>query len=73
MTTVDKNNIIDIIEKIERLNNAIDFHQTAEQPNILAIEQYQDMKDDLVIFLFSLLKSLKLNRPLESYMMAQMA
>jgi hypothetical protein len=46
---------LSILEKIERMNKAIGFHQSMENPDMLAIAQYEKMKQDLINSLFELL------------------
>jgi hypothetical protein len=46
---------LSILEKIERMNKAIGFYQGMETPDMLAIAQYEKMKQDLINNLFELL------------------
>jgi hypothetical protein len=40
--------ILNTIETIQRINKSIAFHQTAPDPNKLAIEQWVEIKADLL-------------------------
>lgn len=39
--------ILTTLEKIERMNKAIEFHSEMEDPDLSAITQYQSVKNDL--------------------------
>lgn len=52
--------IFHTLEKIERMNHAILFHKATQNPDLLAIEQYQEMKDKLVQQLLVLLAEMDL-------------
>lgn len=53
--------IFHTLEKIERINKAIHFHQEPASSDALAIEQYQAIKYDLTQQLLNLLSELELN------------
>lgn len=53
--------IFHTLEKIERLNKAIHFHQVMENKDDLAIEQYQELKAQLTQQLLKLLNGMDLN------------
>ncbi|MBK7873882.1 MAG: hypothetical protein IPJ74_26125 [Saprospiraceae bacterium] len=53
--------IFHTLEKIERINNAIHFHQEQQKPDKLAIDQYQSLKSGLTQQLVELLAKLELN------------
>jgi hypothetical protein len=48
---------LSILEKIESMNKAIGFHKNLENPDLLAIEQYEKVKQDLINNLLELLFS----------------
>ncbi len=50
--------IFHTLEKIERINRHIAFHKSAEQPDLFAIEQWQEIKHDLMEQLQDLLAEL---------------
>jgi len=52
--------IFHTLEKIERMNHAILFHKATQNPDQLAIEQYQDMKNKMVQQLLALLAEMDL-------------
>ena len=52
--------IFHTLEKIERMNGAINFHKATKNPDNLAIEQYLDMKKKLTEQLLSLLEEMDL-------------
>jgi len=47
--------IITTLEMIERANNAVKFHNQIQNPDILAIKQYQKLKTDYLKQLSELL------------------
>ena len=53
--------IFHTLEKIERINKAIHFHQEQAASDIIAIEQYQSIKSDLTQQLLNLSAELELN------------
>lgn len=53
--------IFHTLEKIERINKAIHFHQEQASPDALAMEQYHSVKHHLTQQLVNLLSSLELN------------
>ena len=63
----EKNAIVQLIEKIERLNKMIRLHEGYEEPDRLAIQQYKDMKDDLAKFLFDSLLQFDLKKQIKEY------
>ena len=67
MKQKEKNIIVLTIEKIERFNKAIAFHQSFESPDRLAIQQYCDKKEAVAKFLFDYLLSLDLKKELQHY------
>lgn len=52
--------IFHTLEKIERMNHAMLFHKAAQNPDKLAIEQYEEMKNKLVNQLLELLAKMDL-------------
>lgn len=52
--------IFNTLEKIERVNNAIHFHQEQVTPDLLAIEQYLSIKNNLTQQLLELLAGIEL-------------
>lgn len=52
--------IFNTLEKIERINGTIHFHQAQATPDLLAIEQYLSIKNNLTQQLLELLASIEL-------------
>jgi hypothetical protein len=52
--------IFHTLEKIERMNKAILFHKATQNPDSLALEQYEAMKAQLTQQLLGLLEQLDL-------------
>lgn len=50
--------IFHTLEKIERMNKAIAFHKAMENPDKLALEQYEQLKKELTKQLLSLFKDM---------------
>lgn len=59
--TTDKqalaNEIVDLLELINRAENAITRHKEAENPSELLIKQYQDLRQDYLLQLLNLINS----------------
>ncbi len=59
--TTDKqalaNEIVDLLELINRAENAITRHKEAENPSELLIKQYQDLRQDYMLQLLNLINS----------------
>jgi len=53
--------IVQTLEKVERLNRAIDFHEQQEEVDQLAVEQYRTVKAQLTEQLIDILRSLNLD------------
>lgn len=49
--------IIQTLTQIERMNQAIAFHQGYDEPDVLALSQYRALKDDFTSQLVDLLRS----------------
>jgi len=53
--------IVQTLEKVERLNRAIEFHEQQEEVDQLAVEQYRTVKAQLTEQLIDILRSLNLD------------
>ena len=51
------NEIVDLLELINRAENAITRHKEAENPSELLIKQYQDLRKDYLLQLLNLINS----------------
>jgi len=58
--------IVRILEIIERMNKAIAFHKSFEAPDDLAIEQYQEIKNQVTQELFELLAEMEVYPPVQA-------
>jgi hypothetical protein len=52
--------IFHTLEKIERMNKAIAYHKAMNNPDLLAVEQYESLKEHLTRQLLQLLSNLDL-------------
>ncbi len=50
--------ILNTLQKIERINKAIAFHKAMDLPDALAIEQYKQVKEQLAKQLIGLLENI---------------
>jgi hypothetical protein len=61
-----KSNLNDLLDLIARANKMITFHQSFENPDFNAIDNYKRLKDDFVRQLVELLKELQIEIPLQA-------
>ncbi len=56
-----KANLNDLLDLIARANKMIAFHQSYEQPDTLAIRQYEDLKQQYAVQIIELLKEMNVS------------